>query len=56
MKKLIAILSVLALTGVQTGWAEILGLGEISVDGSMEVGGQMAKNEADPAARGSAWD
>jgi hypothetical protein len=47
MKKYLAIMSILALTGVQAGWANILGIGEISTDGSMEISGQQASNETD---------
>lgn len=47
MKKYIAILAVAAFTGVQTGWAELLGLGKITTDGSLEISGQQANNETD---------
>ncbi len=47
MKKYIAILAVAAFTGVQTGRAELLGLGKITTDGSLEISGQQANNETD---------
>ncbi|HRY29656.1 MAG TPA: hypothetical protein P5079_06405 [Elusimicrobiota bacterium] len=48
MKKYLALLTVLAFTTLQSGWAGALGLKSISSpDGSIEISGQQASNETD---------
>lgn len=47
MKKYMILFTALALAGVQTGRADILGLENIKADGSVEVSGQSANNEVD---------
>jgi hypothetical protein len=47
MKTSISLLALLALAGSTVGHAELLGLGKVSTDGSLEVLGQSADNEAD---------
>lgn len=49
MKKYAALLTMLAFAGVQTGFADVLGLGDLTFDGSLEVKGQQANNETDLA-------
>jgi hypothetical protein len=49
MKKYAALLTMLAFAGVQTGFADVLGMGDVTFDGSLEVKGQQANNETDLA-------
>lgn len=54
MRKLAAILASLTILGTQTARAELLGLGQMTYDGSLEVLGNQASNETD--ANGDAPD
>lgn len=49
MKKYAALLTLLVFTGVQTGWADLVGMGDVTFDGSLEIKGQQANNETDIA-------
>jgi len=52
MKKYLAILTVLALAGISPVNAELLGIGKIQADGSLEILGISASNEDDASSAG----